>query len=494
MMDELLSNHTLNSVKSGITKPSYDYKSSTVGIVHIGIGAFHRAHQAVFTDDLLNQSDRWKITAVSLRSANIRNAMAPQDNLYSVVERCSSQQDKLRIIGAISDVLVAPEEPHKVINVLAQSKTKVVTLTVTEKGYCRDKTGENLDFTNPAIVHDLANLSQPCSLVGFIVAACKVRMLNDDKLTIISCDNLPANGRVTQKVVLQFAQRVDIKVAQWIQENVSFCNSMVDRIVPATTQQDIDFVSQTLGVVDHSTVITEPFKQWVIEDNFINDRPEWDSVGVLFVDDVEAYEDMKLRLLNGIHSTLAYIGFLKGYEYIHQAIEDEYCLQFVKALQTELLATLDDVPGIDLASYADTILVRFANARVPYKTTQVACDGSQKLSQRLVKPLDTLLKNGKQSRLISFVLASWCCFLEGRDSEGNHFNVVDPLAKELTQLATQHADDECKQVHSILRDSGICSAAILENELFITSVEKHLTAIHTLGIEQALKKTLTLEC
>ncbi|CAM3965759.1 MULTISPECIES: mannitol dehydrogenase family protein [Pseudoalteromonas] len=488
-MTNLLSKQTLDTLSEAVKKPAYAYQTAEVGIVHIGIGAFHRAHQAVFTDDLLALDPHWKITAVSLRSPAIRDSMAPQDNLYTVVER-GAQEDKFRIVGAIDQVLVAPEEPQRVIDEIANSKTKVVTLTVTEKGYCRDKSGKNLDFTNPVIVHDIADLSTPKSLPGFIVAACKLRMRTNEKLTIISCDNLSANGQVTERVIQQFAQHVAPDVAAWITKNVSFCNSMVDRIVPATTEKDIDSVSQILGVVDKSTVVTEPFKQWVIEDNFANDKPAWDKVGALFVADVHAYEHMKLRLLNGIHSTLAYIGFLKGYEYIHQAVADEDCLLFVKALQAQLVSTLDDVPGIDLSAYADTILARFANERVPYKTSQVACDGSQKLAQRLVKPCEIIRKSGAISEYITFVLAAWCRFLEGTDSAGSAFSITDPLGDALNNLAVRHCNNELKQVESILRESGICTTQQLADSDFLTAIATHLKEIHQVGVTQALSAFL----
>lgn len=484
-MATLLSNNTLSEVNNAVTKPAYDYKHASTGIVHIGIGAFHRAHQAVFTDDLLATDPRWKITAVSLRSSTIRDSMAPQNNLYSVLER-GAEHDNVRVIGAIEQVLVAPENPQQVIDTIADPSTEVVTLTVTEKGYCRDKSGDNVDFNNPVIVHDLAHPDAPKSLLGFIVSACKLRMQTNKKLTVISCDNLPANGRVTERVVLQFAQRIAPDVAVWIKGNVSFCNSMVDRIVPATTEQDIASVSQLLGVLDNSTVITEPFKQWVIEDNFASERPDWQKVGALFVSDVEAYEDMKLRLLNGIHSTLAYIGFLKGHEYIHQAVNDKDCLVFVKALHKQLLTTIDAVPGIDLPEYANTILARFANAKVPYKTSQVACDGSQKLSQRLIKPFVEMDNKEKSCGHIPFVLAAWCRFLQGTDSQGNIFTVTDPLGEILNNLAVQYQHDELKQVESILRESGICSAQLIADNTFISAVAGHLKTIHQVGVAQAL--------
>ncbi len=491
MSNELLTKNTVTNLAESVEKLAYDPAKATSGIVHIGIGAFHRAHQAVYTNDLLALGEnQWKITAVSLRSANIRNQMQPQDYVYSVLER-SNNEDKISLVGAIEQVLVAPENPQRVIDVLADTSTKVVTLTVTEKGYCRDKSGVHLDLTNPAVVNDLNNLSAPQSVPGFIVAACQKRRTTNSKLTIVSCDNLPSNGRVTQAIVLEFAEQVNPDIAAWIKENVSFCNSMVDRIVPATTEDDITLASSLLGVQDNSVVITEPFKQWVIEDNFVNDKPAWDKVGALFVKEVCVYEDMKLRLLNGSHSTLAYIGFLMGYDYIHQAVTDPDCNQFVQLLQKQMLTTLDDVAGVNLPVYAQSILDRFANQRVPYKTTQVACDGSQKLAQRLLKPADIMLTSGQISDPVALVIASWCRFLEGRDHQGENFTVIDPLAETLTKLAVTHKTDEQQQVLAILKESGICSAALLANDSFIEAITGYLTAIHQNGMQATLKLFLS---
>ncbi|MDG1752646.1 MAG: mannitol dehydrogenase family protein [Thalassotalea sp.] len=485
-MTDLLSLKTHTQANASVIPLQYDLKKTTSGIVHIGIGAFHRAHQAVFTDDLIATGEtQWKITAVSLRSANIRNIMQPQDHLYTMLER-SNEKERIRLVGAIDKVLVAPENPQAVINVIADSSTKVVTLTVTEKGYCRDKSGQQLDVENDIIKSDLADLSAPKSVPGFIVAACKIRQKHQEKLTIISCDNLPSNGDITKKVVLQFAQKVDGNLALWIENNVSFCNSMVDRIVPATTAEDITHTAELLGLEDKSVVITEPFKQWVIEDNFVNERPSWDKAGAIFVKDVAAFEEMKLRLLNGAHSTLAYIGFFMGYEYIHQAVNDEHCLAFVKKLHQQLLSTLDPVDNINLPEYAATILARFGNESVPYKTTQVACDGSQKLPQRLLKPAEILASSGNISQPIAFVVASWCRFLEGVNQQGESFTVIDPLADKLVAVANQHKGAEALQIKHIMIESEVCSSALLENNDFIYQVISYLTLIHENGMRGAL--------
>ncbi len=490
-MSDVLSQATLQGIQ-GVSKPTYlSNNESKAGIVHIGIGAFHRAHQAVYTDDLLELGYKdWKITAVSLRSNSVKLAMQPQDYLYSVVER-DGERSSTRIVGAVESVLVVPEQPEQVIDALAAEDTQVVTLTVTEKGYCRDKSGNHLDTQNAGVQQDLAQIDLdlnklqtfcPKTLPGLLVAACIRRRESNRKLTIISCDNLPSNGVVTKNIVLEFAQAVDAELAKWIGANVGFCNSMVDRIVPATTEQDYQRIKSTLGVSDKSVVGTEPFKQWVIEDNFVTERPPWDKVGAMFVDDVEPFEEMKLRLLNGAHSALAYIGFLMGYEFIHQAVKDADLAQFIAMLHQDILPTLDKVPDIDLPDYSKTIVARFANHGVPYKTTQVACDGSQKLPQRLCQPANVLLAKGIISKPIAFVVAAWCRFVEASDKDGQAFTLIDPMADVLQTIAQDNKHDDAKQVAGLLNEAALCTVELLENNEFINLVVGYLKQIHTQGM------------
>ena len=485
-MTRLLSSHTLSDLRPDVKTFQYDLGKLTSGIVHIGIGAFHRAHQAVFTDDLLALDPRWKITAVSLRSPDIRNKLQPQDYLYSVLER-SSHEDRVRVVGAIDRVIVAPECPQDVIEALASPNTKVVTITITEKGYCRDSSGEHLDINNAAIQHDLAHPQKPQTFAGFIVEACRKRKQSGEKLTIISCDNLPSNGRIMRNIVQEYAQLVDSGLGRWIESNVNFCNSMVDRIVPASTQLDIDESANALGLEDGCIVITEPFRQWVIEDNFAAEKPAWNKVGALFTADVEPFENMKLRLLNGAHSALAYVGFLAGYDYIHQAIGDEDCLKLIKSLHQDLLITLDDVPDIDLTEYSNTIIQRFSNNKVPYKTTQVASDGSQKLPQRLVKPLLIILsRQNRVSHPIAFVIASWCRYLKAVKESGEAYTVADPMAQQLVAKASHKLDNYPEHVADILSFSGICNSELLDHQAFVNKVAKYFEMIEKKGIKVAL--------
>ena len=485
-MANLLSSRTLSDVKAYVKTFNYDIDNLTSGIVHIGIGAFHRAHQAVFTDDLLALDPSWKITAVSLRSPDIQRQMQPQNYLYSVVER-SNNADNIRVIGAIDRVIVAPECPQDVIEALASPHTKVVTITITEKGYCRDFSGQHLDIKNEGIKHDLLNPNSPQTFVGFFIEAFRKRQQLGEKLTIISCDNLPSNGRITRNVVLEYARLVDSELAKWIESNINFCSSMVDRIVPARTQLDIDQSVNVLGLEDRCIIVTEPFKQWVIEDNFAAEKPAWNLVGALFAKDIEPFEDMKLRLLNGAHSALAYVGFMLGYEYIHQAVCDDECLKLIKLLHKDLLTSLEDVPDIDLIEYSETIIQRFSNEGVPYKTSQVASDGSQKLPQRLIKPLSIILSDqGHVSNSIAFVIASWCQYLKGVKENGESYTIVDPIAEKLVDRANRKFTNYSEYVTDILSFSGVCNSELLARQDFINRVSRYCEMIDKRGIKAEL--------
>jgi fructuronate reductase len=467
--------------------PSYNPAEHACGIAHIGIGAFHKAHQAVFTHDLLNlQGGDWRITAISLRNPTARDQLAPQDGLYTLVEK-SDGKINYRLISSVAKVLVAPEDPAAVIALLAQESTKVVTLTITEKGYCQ--TQGALDIQHPDICADLNNPSAPTSMPGFIVAACAQRRAQQRAgFSVISCDNLPHNGRIARAVVLGFAEQIDSELAAWISANISFCNSMVDRIVPATTAADIAATAEHLGLGDEATVVSEPFRQWVIEDNFCNQRPRWEAVGALIVKDVTPYETMKLRLLNGSHSTLAYLGFLSGYDFIHQAIADPELLALTKKLMDEeVSATLNVPKGFDLESYKQNIRARFSNSLVPYRTTQVANDGSQKLPQRLLLAASELLQIGAYPTTIALIVAAWFRFLEAEDSQGKSMEINDPMAKILTPIARGNRFNESMQVERLIAATGIFPPALKAHPTFIQDIEHWLKVIHQLGAKEAIR-------
>jgi fructuronate reductase len=470
--------------------PQYTAAEHVSGIVHIGIGAFHKAHQAVYTDDVLNKfGGDWRITAVSLRNPTARDQLAAQDCLYTLVEK-SAQTSEYRLIGSIEKVLVAPENPQAVIAALADNNIKVVSLTITEKGYCQ-RNGL-LDIEHPLVQQDLANPQNPCTMMGFIVAACALRRAkNNAGFTIMSCDNLAHNGKITRAVVLAFAEKVDAELALWINNNIAFCSTMVDRIVPATTADDIAETAEFLQYEDQACVVSEFFRQWVIEDNFCNDRPQWDAVGALLVNDVSAYETMKLRLLNGSHSALAYLGFLSGHDYIHQAIADPALASLIeKLMDNEVTPSLAVPNNFDLENYKISIRNRFANHRVAYKTTQVANDGSQKLPQRSLVVASELIAQGRSAKIIALVIAAWFRFLEGEDEQQNNYVINDPLAQQLVPLAKTYRSHETQQVDALINASGIFPDALRHNEEFRADIILWLSAFHRQGAKETIHQFL----
>jgi fructuronate reductase len=420
-----LSAATLDGLPADVVRPGYDPASVGIGIVHLGIGAFHRAHQAAHVDDLLARgAGDWRILGVSLRSAGVRDQLDPQDGLYMLVER-DGADERLRVIGSIARVLVAPEDPQAVIDAIAAPTTHIVTLTITEKGYCHDPATGEINWDHADIVHDLAHPQKPRSAIGYLCAGLAQRAKNGGgPVTLMSCDNLPHNGAVLARVLTAFASRATPSLAGWIDANVSFPATMVDRIVPATTADDLAKLESRLGMADLGMVKAEPFSQWVIEDDFAGPRPRFEDVGAQMVADVRPFELAKLRMLNGSHSTVAYLGLHYGHETVDQAIADPRIVSVVDALMIEAAKTLPDVPGLDTVEYAQALKARFANSALQHRLAQIAMDGSQKLPQRLLGTIADLRGIGIRPTAAATGVASWM-----RHFSGPHVN--DPLAAQL---------------------------------------------------------------
>jgi fructuronate reductase len=449
-----LSNATLPELPESVVLLAYDRSAVETGIVHLGIGAFHRAHMADYIDQILASGDaRWGIVGVSLRSAGVRDQLNAQDGLYTLIIR-DGDGDRLRIMGAVQNVLVAPEDPAVVIAAMAAPTVKIISLTVTEKGYCHDPAAGALNLDHPDIVHDLANTSAPRSAIGYLVAALTARRDNAaGPVTILSCDNLPHNGAVLAQVVKQFAGKVAPNLLDWIAANVTFPATMIDRIVPATTAGDREKLASELGVIDEGMVKAEPFTQWVVEDNFAAGRPALETVGVQMVNDVRPYELAKLRMLNGSHSTIAYLGLAKGYEFVDQAIADPEIRSTVEALMVEAAATLPDIPGFDPGQYARDLIARFANPALAHRLAQIAMDGSQKLPQRLVQTVAESHAAGHEATAAAAGISAWMQHLHGP-------YVNDPMSTDLLALAKaagNHNDrlvDSLSSVNSIFGETG----------------------------------------
>jgi fructuronate reductase len=427
-------------------RPSFDPGSLRIGIVHLGLGAFHRAHQAVFTDDALAAEwGDWGIYGLSERSRTVPDQLEAQDGLYSVIERAPSHR-RCRVVGSIRKVGLASDRRSGLEAWIATSRTHIVSLTVTEKGYRYDPATGRLRVDDPAIQADAAG-GDPVTVVGQLVRGLQARMAEGGPLTVLSCDNIPGNGRLLRGLVDEFFTLLEPSQAAalraWISDNVTFPSTVVDRIVPATSAADLEEARQLLGVEDRGAVVAEPFRQWVIEDDFAAGRPAWDAAGAIVTADVLPYEVAKLRILNGSHSTLAYLGAVAGHETIAEAIGEPALDRLVRRMvHDEVIPTLQPPPGIDLARYADEVLERFTNPALGHRTHQVAMDGSYKLPQRLLATARDTLASGRQPRLVALAVAGWIRYLGGLNEAGDRYDVLDPMADRLVSIATSAAPSE----------------------------------------------------
>ncbi len=485
-----LSSATLAALPADIIRPAYDRAAVRCGVVHIGIGAFHRAHQAVVFDDALNAGDlRWGIIAASLRSPAVRDQMQPQDGLYTMLVRDGSAE-QARIVGAVQRVIVAPEEPQALIAALASPDTHIVTLTITEKGYKLDPATGALIADDPQMAADLASLDSPQTAPGYLVAALGARRAAGlPPFTAISCDNLPHNGARLRNAVLELARRHDATLADWIGQHGAFPETMVDRIVPATTPDDIAALAARLGgegapVEDWAMVKTEPFLQWVIEDRFCGPRPDF-GAGVQLTAAVAPWEEAKLRLLNGAHSGIAYLGGLAGIDYVHDVLALPEARHFVESLWDEAETTLSPPPELDIAAYRRELMARFDNPTLRHRTRQIAMDGSQKLPQRLFAPIAARLDAGQGIDALSLAVAAWIRWQAGQDDSGAPHQVDDPLAGTIaTALAdTPSAGD---RVAAILALDAIVPPAMARDERLRASLTHWLSILETHGAQAAL--------
>ncbi len=433
-MTERLSDGTLANLPRAVLRPAYDRTSIKAGIVHLGIGAFHRAHQAVYVDECLAAGETgWGIIGASLQSTSTRDALGPQDGLYTLAQR-GNDSEILRVIGSVLSVMVAPQDPDALLDALSDPAIRIVTLTITEKAYLRDAAG-NLDRNHPGVAADLANSASPKTALGFLVEAlARRRAAGVAPFTVLSCDNLPANGRTLHRLLIQFAALRDSGLERHVAEDVACPSSMVDRIVPSTTDADRERVSSALGVEDTWPVMTEPFSQWVIEDRFPSGRPAWERFGVTMVRDVGPFEHMKLRLLNGAHSSIAYLGLLSGHETVAASFGDPAIRKFVDGLWAEAIATLPKDAGLDPQTYVGQLAERFSNTALAHRTAQIANDGSQKLPQRIIATAIDRLDAGLSASHLMLAVAAWvrACELRGASLPTGHF--TDPLDARLATI------------------------------------------------------------
>ena len=475
-----LGNATLPNANA--IRPAYDRSKVTNGIVHLGIGAFARAHLAVYTEAALAAGDRgWGILAASLRSPDTRDALNPQDGLYSLAVRDESGE-KLQVIGAVGHVLLAFEDPDRLIAAMAHRDIAIVSLSVTEKGYCHDAASGQLNELHPDILHDLAHPNLPVSAPGFLVAALARRWRDGvPPFTIVSCDNLPGNGRLLKRLLVRLAGLQDPALAQMLEDHLACPCTMVDRIVPATTSEDRARISASLGVRDAWPVVTEPFTQWVIEDDFPLGRPRWELMGAQFVADVAPYEAMKLRLLNGAHSCIAYLGYLSRATTVADAMDLPGMADYVARLMLEILPTLHVPDGFDAVGYCAALIKRFCNPALKHRTWQIAMDGSQKLPQRLLGTMRDRLAAGADIECLGLGVAAWMVYVTGVDLHGDAIDVRDPLAKDLRTLADAAGRDAARLTAALLGVEAVFGRDLPGDARFVAAVTEAVRRVLARG-------------
>ena len=477
----------LDALPEGVARPGYDPAAHGTGIVHLGCGAFHRAHQAAYTDAALARSGGdWRIAAVSLRSREIADALNQQDGLYTLIER-GGDGINARVIGSLSRVIAATRETDETLAALTDPATKIVMLTVTEKAYGIDRASSDVDAAHPAVAADLADPRRPTGALGFIVEALRLRF--DAKrlpFTVLCCDNLPDNGALVKAGVLGFARRVDPTLAARIEETVAFPSSMVDRITPAARSKTLADAERLTGYRDEAAVETEPFTQWVIEDDFPQGRPDWEAGGALFVADVAPYEAMKLRMLNGAHSMVAYAGFLAGHVFVRDAMADASLARLVRRHLLAASATLNELPGIDLETYADELVARFANSAIAHATYQIAMDGTEKLPQRLVAPALDTLSAGRSARSFAFAIAAWMRYCLGRTEDGVAYVLRDPREAAIGAAVAAAAGDPVALAARLFALDEVFSSRLVESRAFTTQVTRLLSNMVEKGMRSAI--------
>jgi fructuronate reductase len=466
-----------------VMRPLYHLDDVRTGVVHLGVGAFHRAHQAVAFEGRLAAGElEWAICGVSLQSPATRDALAPQDGLYTVCVRGPEKED-LQVVGALRELLVAPEDPQAPFARLSDPRVRIVTLTVTEKGYCHESASGDLSLSHPAIMRDLAAPSAPLSAPAVLVEALRRRRnAGVEPFAVLSCDNLPANGAAVRRVVTQFAALRDPDLAKWIDDHVTFPSTMVDRIVPATTDDARAQTAMRLGVEDAWPVVTEPFSQWVIEDRFPAGRPRLEESGATMVVDVVPFELAKLRLLNGTHSALAYLGYLAGFETLAETVAEPSFARFARGLMDEeITPTLAGHSVGDLTSYKRMLFERFRNPSLRHRTWQIAMDGSQKLPQRTLPVIRERLDVGAPIRRLALVVAAWMRYVVGLDERARAIDVRDPLAMTLASIVDLARGDVAKLGRDLLGLRQMFPADLASDPRMRDQIGVALTTLFQMG-------------
>lgn len=475
----------------GVLTPRYDRQQLQTRIVHFGFGAFHRAHQALLTDRVLNaQGGDWGICEISLFSGDrLMSQLREQNHLYTVLEKGANGNQAI-IVGAVKECLNAKlDSLAAIIEKFCEPQVAIVSLTITEKGYCIDPATGSLDVSNPRIIHDMQHPTEPHSAPGILVEALHRRRERGlSPFTVLSCDNIPDNGHVVKNAVLGMAEKRAAELAAWIQQHVSFPGTMVDRIVPAATEESLDEITRELGVADPCAISCEPFIQWVIEDNFVAGRPQWEVAGVQMVDDVLPWEQMKLRMLNGSHSFLAYLGYLAGFQHISDCMQDSAFREAAYRLIMNEQAPTLRITNVDLSRYAASLIERFANPALKHRTWQIAMDGSQKLPQRMLEGIREHLARGSDWPLLALGVAGWMRYVSGVDDAGATIDIRDPLSEKIRLLVESSSDAE--RVSALLSLQEVFGTDLVKNPLFVQAIEQAWRRIAQHGAHQAVIDTL----
>ncbi|MEA5104215.1 mannitol dehydrogenase family protein [Pantoea sp. S18] len=476
----------LERLPADVQRPAYDRSQLKTRMVHIGFGAFHRAHQALATDKLAAQGSDWGYCEVNLNSGTLIQALRQQDLLYTLTE-LADESLHTRVIGVVTQALHGKGDGiDSVIEAMSQPDVAIVSMTVTEKGYCYMPSSGKLNPDHPDIVHDLANPTQPRSLPGLILAAIiRRRERHLPPFSVMSCDNMPENGHVTRNVITQLAERHSAELADYIQTHITFPSTMVDRIVPAMTDAAFDALAERLGSRDPVAVEAELFFQWVIEDNFVNGRPAWENAGAELVSDVLPFEEMKLRMLNGSHSFLAYLGFLAGYEHISDCMADASYRAAARALMLQDQAPTLRTQGVDLEAYADSLIARYENRAIKHRTYQIATDGTQKLPQRLLDSARWHLRNGTSCDFVLLGVAGWMRYVSGVDEQGQAIEIRDPLKDQLANIVA-NSEDGAARVKALLGLNAVFGDDLQQQPAFVSRV----TELYQQLVQQGARATV----
>lgn len=470
-----------------LRQPAYLPSKHGSGIVHLGLGAFHKAHQAVYTDDALAaEGGDWRIIGANLRSPKAAEELNPQNGLFTLIEH-DLDKTSARIIGSIERVITAKGNTKQLLDTLGDPHIRIVSLTVTEKAYGIERVSGGINQDHPAVAADISNPDNPVGVLGILVAALRRRHNAGTKpFTVLCCDNLPNNGAFLRAGVLDFARQIDHTLAEWIEAHVSFPSTMVDRITPATTQDTLSRASDLIGCIDLAAVETEPFSQWVIEDDFPTGRPAWDAGGALLVKDVAQYENMKLRMLNGAHSMLAYAGFLSGLDHVCDVMTDPDLAKLVKRHIIAASQTLDPVPGVDLDIYTKSLLQRFANPNIRHETYQIAMDGTEKLPQRIFEPAVTALDRGQSIAPFAFATAAWMYYcVRGTDANAT-YELRDPRQDQIARnIGARKNPDEL--VACLSKLDGFLPKDLILNQRWNSTVSSKLTMMLDKDMQSAVR-------